>query len=562
MSKGTLPQNIPSFDMHPSEATELDDTAALIVLGNFQITARIGEGTYATAYLAKQVGTDRDAVVKIAHPHLIHGHMSELIRRRFEIELRASTRVKHPNVVTIYTAGDVDGAPAIAMEYVEGKTLEQHLGESAPMTERMFVEIFSQLANALAALHREQIIHRDVSPRNIVLQPLMAGSYRAKLLDFGISQLDGNTRHTAGPIGTPQFMAPEILKGETSSAVDIFSLGLLMWWGLTGEPFIEEGSDQYAVFKLLSSMDRAPSFDGKALHISAEIRRIVQRALSPEPLQRPSAMELAAVLSEYVSMGPRESAEHQSLMRHRSSSPETSGRRSHVLVLTSEEVSARLVRDALPVHVTYTLCKLKEWRARFSSLSSFDAVYVPLTTSQSEHTRYVLLDLVAERTLTASTVKIFAYSHELIARDSWRRLGVDETWVLPAEASSLHHTLQNLSTKRSPWERAGSDALFRSLEEDSIGTRQVIDEFIGGMPEWLLELETALDLTDRARLFTLCGELSSRAMSVGAENIITITRKLCELPANAYLSQGFALVQELESEYKLLFTELSTLRRS
>ena len=119
--------------------------------------------------------------------------------------------------------------------------------------------------------------------------------------------------------------------------------------------------------------------------------------------------------------------------------------------------------------------------------------------------------------------------------------------------------INSISTQQ--WQRVNSDTLYRSLEEDSHVTHGLIDELIGQMPEWILEIEDALVAGNRKRVFALCGEISSHAMSVGAENIIGLTRRFCELPVLEYRSSGLKLVEELESEYKLLFNELSRVKR-
>ena len=104
-----------------------------VVLGSFKLLKRIGSGAFATAYLAHQQGTDRKAVVKIPHRHLLNGESGDSIRARFAAELRASSRINHPNIATVYTAGDTHGSiPTIAMEYVAGYSLRKVLKTRAP----------------------------------------------------------------------------------------------------------------------------------------------------------------------------------------------------------------------------------------------------------------------------------------------------------------------------------------------------------------------------------------------------------------------------------------------
>lgn len=551
-----------SQPQHMSPNTASGHQAPIIVLGNFQLTSRLGEGTYATAYHARQIGTDREAVVKIAHEHLVRGKMSTIIRERFETEIRASTRIKHPNIVTVYTAGDVNGAPAIAMEYVAGQMLEDFLEQNAPLTERQFTELFTQLASALATLHGAGIIHRDLSPRNIIVQEIEPGRFVPKLLDFGISQLDGNTRHTAGPIGTPQFMAPEILRGETSQAVDLFSFGLLMWWAVCGFPFIPEDATQFEAFKLLSSMEKAPEAPPEMKFLAPEIRRAVTRSLSPDPSWRPSANELSALFASYTGASSRDSAEFYAPPRD-SVKPATSRRALEVLLLVHPSVPETLAREALVDDaVTLHRCGINEWERRFHSLERFDLVLIPLNRNDDDSMRFSVLELAAARTRVATPLKLYAYSDAMLPRETLRRMGLDEVWVLPRERAAMQLSIAEInSISTQQWQRVNSDTLYRSLEEDSHVTHGLIDELIGQMPEWILEIEDALVAGNRKRVFALCGEISSHAMSVGAENIIGLTRRFCELPVLEYRSSGLKLVEELESEYKLLFNELSRVKR-
>jgi len=371
-----------------------------LVLDNFLLSRALGRGSYATAYLAKQVGTDRDAVVKIAHPNLLHGEQAEIIRERFAIEARASTRVQHPNLITVYMAGEVDGMPAIAMEYAPGVTLARHLHSCGPLPEEDILEIFAPLADALAALHENGIIHRDLSPNNIVLKESGEQALQPKILDFGISQLDGVSKHTTGPIGTPQFMAPELLRGDSGPAVDLFSLGQLCWWAMTGEPMIPGDISSLEAFKMLHALEKSPDFEAHAMaRYSGELLAVVQGLLDPEPGARPSAREVEGVLSSLVAG---------------TSSPST-------------------------------------------------------------------------------------------------------------------------------------------LDHENSVPQELIDEFLELLPRWLFDIETALLSNDRSALFSLCGEISSRALVLRENHLTEVTRALLELDPESYQQRGLALCQQLGEECKQVF---------
>lgn len=566
-TRKTLPQLVP----HHSGALDADSSPTHIdlptlsaptdhaVLGNFQIMGRLGEGTYATAYHAKQLGTDREAVVKIAHAHLIQGQMSSVIRQRFEVELRASTRVKHPNIVTIYTAGEVNGLPAIAMEYVPGAMLEDFLTAHAPLDQSTIISMFAQLAGAMMAMHRMRIVHRDISPRNIIVNEPTQGQVHVKLLDFGISQLDGGTKHTAGPIGTPQFMAPEMLRGETSLAVDVFSLGQLMWWAATGETLFPDSANQFQLFKLLSEM-RRPKLGYKGTQLDPELSELIERMLDPDPGQRPTAVECFAVLGAMSSPSPSDSAEFFQL-RH--TAPVRLDVKPNVLLLTHPTVPNSVVLDALPLE-QLDLCQVEllDWsRGTTHELSSFDLVLVPMGNNALDALRPTILDLIESRRRSRSTTKLHAYSQTMLPRELLKDVGLDEVWVLPRESAAMQITIKRLRPSTGTHKTLDTDKLNRSMESDAESTQHIIDEFIGIMPELLLEIEDCLEDHDRTALFSICGELSSRAMSVSAENILKHTRALCELPVSMYALRGAQLVEQLEEEYKQLFTELMSVRQ-
>ena len=263
-----------------------------IVLGGFEILEELGTGAYATAYLAKQLGSERQAVVKIAHSHLVKQELGEMIRSRFAAEFRALTRVNHPNLVTIFTAGETNsGLPAIAMEYIHGKTLHEVFLEHAPLPMRASAEIFMQLVSALAAVHSAGVVHRDVTPSNVILTRGHDQRLCVKLLDFGIAQLnDTEGMHTLGPIGTPRYLSPEQFDGQASSSSDMFSIGSMLWWAFTGTEFMHDVTSLSELFRRLSrSTPPDPREQEPAL--SPAISALIQDLLQQDPESRPTAQE-------------------------------------------------------------------------------------------------------------------------------------------------------------------------------------------------------------------------------------------------------------------------------
>jgi serine/threonine protein kinase len=265
------------------------------VLGSFHLLGEIGVGSFGVAYLARQIGTERHAVVKIPHRHLMddsdHG---ERIRSRFAAELRASTRVSHHNIAVVYTAGDLEGGvPAIAMEHVPGPMLAQQLAAAAPLSPPETCRLGCQIASALGAVHSAGIIHRDVSPRNIIASTDTDGNSRYVLLDFGIAKVDGLANRTAGMVGTPRYMAPEQIRGRAVPQSDMFGLGAILWWALTAEKYLAGTSKLSGLLERQLDQREPPDPRHVRPSIPASVARLVSQLLHPEPEQRPGARAFA-----------------------------------------------------------------------------------------------------------------------------------------------------------------------------------------------------------------------------------------------------------------------------
>ncbi|ACY14259.1 serine/threonine-protein kinase [Haliangium ochraceum] len=286
-----------------------------VVLGSFELLETIGCGGFATAYLAHQIGTDRKAVVKVPHRHLLDGKMGAQLRARFAAELRASSRVNHPNIATVYTAGDTHGSiPVIAMEYIRGRALRSVLKKRVPLPPRSVAKLAYQMASALAAIHEADIVHRDVTPGNIILGTTPSKRERYVLLDFGVARLSDSPSQTIGPLGTPRYMPREQIKGRTVPKSDMFALGAILWWAVTGQEFLCEIDDIHSL--LLSQVQRSEAPDPRSLKpgLATPVAEVIKRLLSTSPLARPTARE-------FLAMWPRVTRAWAEALHRRNSSP-------------------------------------------------------------------------------------------------------------------------------------------------------------------------------------------------------------------------------------------------
>jgi len=237
---------------------------------------------------------ERDVAIKTLLPELPPEVMEE-VRERFIREARSAGRLNHPNIVTIFDVGEQDGVAYIAMELLEGRSLQQVMKERRlPFDEA--AELAAQVADALDAAFQFKIVHRDVKPANV----MVGSNGRAKLTDFGVARVDSSSMtQTGAALGSPKYMSPEQVLGlPIDPRSDIFSLGVMLFEMLTGRTPFERPTDT-TVFSLMNRIAGEPhphlrDVDPK---IPQGYEAIVDRALAKKPEQRyPRAGEMAADL--------------------------------------------------------------------------------------------------------------------------------------------------------------------------------------------------------------------------------------------------------------------------
>ena len=200
--------------------------------GRYRLERALGHGGMATVYLGRDSELDRLVAVKVLAESLAG---DEAFRRRFLREARLAARLSHPNVVGVYGAGEDAGGPFIVMEYVEGRTLAELLGERGRLPADEAVALGLQACHGLEHAHEAGLVHRDVKPQNLLLR----SDGTLKIADFGIARAAETTALTQiGTIlGTAAYLSPEQAFGEdVTSAADIYSLGAVLYELLTGRP--------------------------------------------------------------------------------------------------------------------------------------------------------------------------------------------------------------------------------------------------------------------------------------------------------------------------------------
>ena len=266
------------------------------LIGNrYEILERIGNGGMATVYKSRDHVLNRNVAVKVLKEEFI---TDEEFVKRFNIEAQSAASLTHPNIVSIYDVGSEDDVHYIVMELVQGKTLKEIIMDEGVLPWKWTVNIAIQIASALEVAHRNNIVHRDIKPHNIIITE----DGTAKVTDFGIAKAVSNSTITSfgSTIGSVHYFSPEQARGGyTDAKSDLYSLGVVMYEMLTGKvPF---DADTPVSIALKHMQEKA--VEPKTINptIPDNINKIIMRAMEKEPnLRYTSATEMLADLREVI----------------------------------------------------------------------------------------------------------------------------------------------------------------------------------------------------------------------------------------------------------------------
>lgn len=287
----------------------------LIFKQRYLCQQELGRGGFGVVYLAlDRLLEDRPVVIKVLHDTFDTSQYGDWFKRKFQHELQALARLRHPGIVAVLDRGELaDGQPFIVMEYIEGITLSQLLKQGA-LTLPHVAHLLSQISRALDAAHAQQVYHRDLKPENVMLQPLGRGAELVKLIDFGIATVkDAKEARTGQPnkarpdvtepqtvvAGTLRYMAPEQLRGKPTAQSDIFALGVIVYEMLTGQtPFQAETPVQLYQLQSEAGYRQATALQPA---LPPSVDAVLQKALAFDPaLRYASAQEFAADLARTI----------------------------------------------------------------------------------------------------------------------------------------------------------------------------------------------------------------------------------------------------------------------
>lgn len=263
----------------------------------FKLLRLLGEGSMGRVILAEDVNLHRVIALKVLRKR-IKGMDDDQAVQQFLREARGAAKIDHPNVVKIFEINEHDGWWYIAMELVEGQTLQQVIKAAGPLSLARACIIIGDAATALETAHEHGIIHRDVKPSNLMI----TRQGRCKLTDFGLVRVDSPNDpfelHDKS-VGTPKFMAPEVVQRKHQTpALDVYSLGATFYFALTGKP--PYAGDKVGQILKQHTDSPPPDLIKVIPNCPQSLADLLKRMMAKDPIQRPTAGEVAATLSSEI----------------------------------------------------------------------------------------------------------------------------------------------------------------------------------------------------------------------------------------------------------------------
>ena len=249
-------------------------------VAGYRIEQRIGRGGMGVVYRAEHLTLGRQAALKIIVPDLAE---SEGFRSRFLQEARIAATLVHPNVVTVYDAGDMNGLLYIAMQYVEGSDLAKVLRTDGRLKPFRALDVLRQVGAALDAAHVAGLVHRDVKPGNVLIQ-----GRHAYLTDFGLTKRLSSGDNLTRPgevVGTVHYLAPEQIEGKpVDGRTDVYALGCLLYQCLSGELPYPRDSDVAVIYAHIQ--DDPPKLSERRPDLPAGLDQVIAKAMEKSPDRR------------------------------------------------------------------------------------------------------------------------------------------------------------------------------------------------------------------------------------------------------------------------------------
>ena len=269
-----------------------------LLSNRYRITERIGLGGMAEVYRAQDSVLGRSVAVKVMLPQYAN---DPTFTARFRQEAAAAANLQSPYIVNVYDWGQDGETNFMVMEFVRGTDLKNAINQRGAINQRKVAEIGSQVCQALSVAHGMDIIHRDIKPQNIMIQP----DGNVKVMDFGIARAKNSTlAKTSAVLGTAHYISPEQAQGkELTPASDIYSLGVVLYESATGKlPF--DGPDSVSVaMKQVQENPQPPRVVNP--EISPDLEAIILKAMAKKPEERfATALDMRRALNDYLAGKP------------------------------------------------------------------------------------------------------------------------------------------------------------------------------------------------------------------------------------------------------------------
>lgn len=268
----------------PSGIEEAEEPLPAVLGGRYETVSRLGKGTFGEVFRARDRVLGREVAVKrVRLDAFVEAGQLDEVKQRFLREAQVAAKLAHPGIVTTHDIVSDPATTFIVMELVKGDTLQTVLQGHGRLRLAQALDILDQVAAALAHAHAEGIIHRDVKPANIMIEP----SGHVKVMDFGIAKLDAGADLTSTGLilGTPSYMSPEQARGRKVDArADVFSLGCVLYECVTGDKPFPGDSITAILSKILT--ESPPPIDAEGMGLPPALDSVVQRAMAKEPSQR------------------------------------------------------------------------------------------------------------------------------------------------------------------------------------------------------------------------------------------------------------------------------------
>jgi serine/threonine protein kinase len=318
------------IDTAASDVAQSDPLIGTVVDGRFAIDSLLGKGGMSSVYKARHLALQQDVAIKILSGSI---DKDKAGTERFHREAQAVAGLDHPNIIRVMAFGVTEnGTNYIVMQYLAGRSLSAVISD-AQIDMKQALEMFAQIASALACAHEKSVLHRDLKPSNVIVLDVPDGTTLLKVIDFGLAKFLPDAgkgmqqlTQTGEVFGSPAYMSPEQCTGQSlDTRSDVYSFGCLMYETITGRPVFEEENAAMTLFKQVHGTPLSMNQVCNRHDIPSEMNQLVLGCLAKGPKERPQSMQelqaqlvsLKDRLADLPRMVPGEKVEKQKPLRAR-----------------------------------------------------------------------------------------------------------------------------------------------------------------------------------------------------------------------------------------------------